>query len=79
MIAGVKKLGRTTRSYKGYAFTYLPNTRRLMKVRLSVYINDEFTTRHFETITEAVIFIDNALANGATLNGNRLVIAKVGA
>jgi adenine/guanine phosphoribosyltransferase-like PRPP-binding protein len=79
MIAGVTKLGRTTRSYKGFAFSYLPNAKRILKVSLSVYINGEFTHRRFHTITEAVAFIDDALANGATLNGNRLMITKVGA
>jgi len=79
MIAGVTKLNRTTRCYKGYSFSYLPNAKRLLKVTLSIYMNDEFTTRRFHTITQAVVFIDDALANGAKLNGNRLVITKVGA
>ena len=79
MIAGVKKLGRTTREYKGYAFSYLPNAKRLLKVSLSVYMNGEYTQLRFHTITEAVAFIDDCLVKGATFNGNRLVINKVGA
>lgn len=79
MITGVKKLGRTTRQYRGLAFSYLPNTRRLMKVWVAVRENGEYTHRKFCTIGEAVAFIDDAISKGAYVKDDRneLVIGRV--
>lgn len=77
MIAGVKKLGSTTRSYKGCAFTYLTKTKKYQKVTLSAYVDGQFTHLRFPTIGQTVSFIDIALASGGHVDGNRLVVKMV--
>lgn len=76
MVKGVRKVGRTTRIYRGLAFSYLPNAKRLLPVRLSLFVNDELQSRSFSNIREAVTFIDSLLDSGGAVRetGNRLIV-----
>ena len=76
MVKGVRKVGRTTRIYRGLAFSYLPNAKRSLPVRLWLFVNDELQSRSFSNIREAVTFIDSVLDNGGAVRetGNRLIV-----
>lgn len=76
MVKDVKIVGKTIREYNGLVFTYLPNIKSSMKARVSANINGQYNSLKFRSIKDAVQYINDAIADGAIIENNRLIIGK---